>query len=166
MGTQLLLPKRGTEAAIIRPYLLRPNGWMHQDANWYGGTSQPRGLCVRCLPSPLNFRPMFIIVILISLLAVQVQVLVLYAFYFRKKVQSYSLCFKAYKYWSERELNHWTSLRWKVGWITVKWSRGWQPNQRRYILCNVFEPNRHGYYHLTQNTPLPSNLNLNLNDVD
>ena len=34
-------------------------------------------------PDPLlNFRPMFIIVIVISLLSVQVQVLVLYAFYF------------------------------------------------------------------------------------
>ena len=33
-------------------------------------------------PAPVNFRPMFIIVIVISLLSVQVQVLVLYAFYF------------------------------------------------------------------------------------
>jgi len=32
--------------------------------------------------SLLNFRPMFIIVIVISLLSVQLQVLVLYAFYF------------------------------------------------------------------------------------
>ena len=37
-------------------------------------------------PAPLNFRPMFIIVIVTSLLSVQVQVLVLYAFYFYKKV--------------------------------------------------------------------------------
>jgi len=32
---------------------LSPNGWMHQDATWYGGRPQPRGLCVRWRPSPL-----------------------------------------------------------------------------------------------------------------
>ena len=41
---------------------------MHQDATWYGGRPQPRGLCVRWKPSlPQNFRPMFIIVSVISL---------------------------------------------------------------------------------------------------
>jgi len=28
--------------AIIGPYLLRPNGWMDQDATWYGGRPHPR----------------------------------------------------------------------------------------------------------------------------
>jgi len=61
---------------------------MHQDATWYGGRLQPRGLCVRWEPSPpLNFRPMFIIAIVISLehctkhsryWFIQVQVQVLY----------------------------------------------------------------------------------------
>jgi len=50
---------------IFGPFLLWPNGCMHQDAIWYGGRPQP--LCVRWGPSPLNFRPMFIIVIVISL---------------------------------------------------------------------------------------------------
>jgi len=27
------------------PFLLWPNGWMHQDATWYGARPQPRGLC-------------------------------------------------------------------------------------------------------------------------
>ena len=27
------------------------NGWMHQDATWYRGRPQPRGLCVRLGPS-------------------------------------------------------------------------------------------------------------------
>ena len=27
--------------------VLWPNGWMDQDATWYGGRPQPRGLCVR-----------------------------------------------------------------------------------------------------------------------
>jgi len=31
---------------------LWPNGWMHQDATWYGGRPQPKGLCVRWGPSP------------------------------------------------------------------------------------------------------------------
>jgi len=65
---------------------------MHQDATWYGGRPQPRGLRVRWGPSPLNVRHMFIIVIVISLehfimhsrywfVQIQVQVLVLCAFY-------------------------------------------------------------------------------------
>ena len=68
---------------------------MHQDATWYGGRPQPRGLCVRWEPSPLNFLPMFIIVIVISLehctkhsryWFIQVQVQVLYSMHsiFRK----------------------------------------------------------------------------------
>ena len=42
----------------------------------------PTDFVLDVYPAPLNFRPMFIIVIVISLLSVQVQVLVLYAFYF------------------------------------------------------------------------------------
>jgi len=32
--------------------LLWRNGWMHQDATWYGGRPPPRRLCVRWGPSP------------------------------------------------------------------------------------------------------------------
>ena len=54
---------------IFGTFLLCPNGWMHQDATWYGGRPQPRRLCVRWKPrftlpqrgqSPPTFRPMFI----------------------------------------------------------------------------------------------------------
>jgi len=92
-------PKGHSPHPIFCPYLLRLNGCMDQDANWYGARPQPRRLCVRWEPSPLNFRPMFNIVIVISLenctmhsrwwfIQVQVQVLVFYAFYFSKKVWS------------------------------------------------------------------------------
>ena len=37
---------------IFGALLLFPNGWMHQDATWYGGRPQPRGLCVRWEPIP------------------------------------------------------------------------------------------------------------------
>jgi len=37
---------------IFGPFVLWPNGWMNQDATWYGGRPQPRGLCVRWGPSP------------------------------------------------------------------------------------------------------------------
>jgi len=60
-------PKGHSPHPIFGPYLLRPNGCMDQDATWYGARPQPRRLCVRWGPSPLNFRPMFIIVIVISL---------------------------------------------------------------------------------------------------
>ena len=32
--------------------LLWPNGWMDQDATWYGGRTRPRQPCVRWAPSP------------------------------------------------------------------------------------------------------------------
>ena len=61
-------PQKGAEPPppIFGPFLLWPNGWMHQDATWYGGRAQPRRLCVRwgpSFPSPTgaqspNFRPM------------------------------------------------------------------------------------------------------------
>jgi len=46
IGTQLLSPKRGRRSPISGPFLLRPNGCMHQDATSYGGRPQPRRLCV------------------------------------------------------------------------------------------------------------------------
>ena len=47
-------PQRGgAPSPIFGPFLLWPNGWMHQDATWYKGRPQSRGLCVRWGPSPL-----------------------------------------------------------------------------------------------------------------
>ena len=65
-----LSPKTGRNPSqIFGPFLLWPNGSMHQDATWYGGSPQPRGLCARLGPTPSlirgrslpNFRPMFIV---------------------------------------------------------------------------------------------------------
>jgi len=70
METQLPLPK-GAQPPIFGQYLLRLNGCMDQDATWYGGMSQHRGLCVRWGPrshspkkgtEPPNFRPLFIVI--------------------------------------------------------------------------------------------------------
>ena len=82
----------GAPFSIFGPFLLWPNGWMHQHATWYGGRPQPRGLCVRWGPSP---PPKFSARVCYSycefvrtlhscywFVHVQVQVLVLYAFYF------------------------------------------------------------------------------------
>ena len=67
MATQLPSPKRGT-AHNFGPCLLWPNGWIDQDATWYGGRPRPRPHCVRWGPSSLpkkgqspNFRPMSIV---------------------------------------------------------------------------------------------------------
>jgi len=46
------LSKKGAELPIFGPCLLWPNGWMHQDATWYGGRPHPRRLCVRWGSSP------------------------------------------------------------------------------------------------------------------
>jgi len=45
-------PPKGHSPQIFGPYLLRPNGCMHQNATWYGCRPQPRGLCVRWRSSP------------------------------------------------------------------------------------------------------------------
>ena len=37
-------------APIFGPYLLWPNGWMDQDATWYGGRPPPKRHCVRWVP--------------------------------------------------------------------------------------------------------------------
>jgi len=46
-------PQKGQSPQIFGPFFLWPNGWMHQDATWYGGRPQPTWLCVRCVPSLL-----------------------------------------------------------------------------------------------------------------
>jgi len=46
-----LAPERGQRSPIFRPFLLWPNGWMHQDATWYGGRPRPRPHCARWGPS-------------------------------------------------------------------------------------------------------------------
>jgi len=53
MGTQPFPPKGGgATCPIFGPFLLWPNGWMHQDATWYGCRPQPRGICDRWGPNP------------------------------------------------------------------------------------------------------------------
>jgi len=44
-------PKRGTAPSNFWPCLLWPNGWMDQDATWYGGRPRTRRHCVRWGPS-------------------------------------------------------------------------------------------------------------------
>jgi len=42
-GDPVTLPKKGAEPPpILGPCLLRPNGWMDQDATWHEGRPQPR----------------------------------------------------------------------------------------------------------------------------
>ena len=56
LGTHIGLPRRGTPP-IFGPYLLWPNGWMDQDATWYGTNGsrpRPRPHCVRRGPSSLR----------------------------------------------------------------------------------------------------------------
>jgi len=56
--------KMGTAPPIFGPCLLWPNGWMDQDATWYGGRPRPRPHCVNLcymgtqLP-PNGYSPQF-----------------------------------------------------------------------------------------------------------
>jgi len=71
LGTGHIVLHGDPAPPIFGPYLLWPNGWMDQDATWYGGRPQPRRLCARWGPStpphkgggaPVpNFRPLSIV---------------------------------------------------------------------------------------------------------
>jgi len=50
-GDTAPLPKKRAEPQFSAPSLLWPNGWMHENATWYGGRPQLRRLCVRWGPS-------------------------------------------------------------------------------------------------------------------
>ena len=64
LGTQVVLghivldgdpvppPPKGLSHPIFGPFLLWPNGSMHQNATWYGCWPHPRGGYVRWRPSP------------------------------------------------------------------------------------------------------------------
>jgi len=52
-------PPKRVQPPIFGPCLLWPNGWMDQDATWYGGRSRPRRHCVRWGPrSPKGHSPL------------------------------------------------------------------------------------------------------------
>jgi len=51
MTVQTKTGNHGTAAPHFGPRLLWPNGWMDQDAIWYGGRPRPRPHCVRQEPS-------------------------------------------------------------------------------------------------------------------
>jgi len=67
MGSQL--PLKGAQPPVFGSYLLWPNGWMDEDATWYGSRPRPRPHCVRRGPrspakgaqQPPPFRPMSIV---------------------------------------------------------------------------------------------------------
>ena len=46
-GDAAPLPRKGRSPQIFGACLLWPNGWMDQDATWYGGKPLPRRRCVR-----------------------------------------------------------------------------------------------------------------------
>ena len=63
-------PPKGVEPAspIFVPFLLCPNGWMHQDATWYGSRPPRKPHCIRRVPSAPrkghstpSFMPMYIV---------------------------------------------------------------------------------------------------------
>ena len=45
---------RGAPSPILGPFLLWPNGWMHQDATWYGCRPQPGDFVLDGDPVPLR----------------------------------------------------------------------------------------------------------------
>jgi len=61
-GDAAPLPKKEAQPPIFGPCLLWPNGWMHQDATWYGGRPWPRPHCARwrcSSPTKRGHRPQF-----------------------------------------------------------------------------------------------------------
>ena len=44
--------KRGTAPLVFDPCLLWPNGWMDEDATWYGSRSRPGHIVLDGNPAP------------------------------------------------------------------------------------------------------------------
>jgi len=66
MGTQSSLSRKGGRAppSIFGPCLLWPNGWMDQDATWYGCIGLgPDHILLHGHPAPPNFRSTSIVAI-------------------------------------------------------------------------------------------------------
>ena len=64
-GDPAPLPKYGHSSPppLFGPCLLLPNGWMDQDATWYGGRPRPRPHCARwwtLLPPKKGHSPQFL----------------------------------------------------------------------------------------------------------
>ena len=77
------LQKGGKAPQIFGPCLLWPNGWMNEAGTWHGGRPRPRRLCVRGGPScPSPKRGRSPPNLYCRYWYIQVQVLLLYAFYF------------------------------------------------------------------------------------
>ena len=51
-GDPAPLPKNGAQSPQFSAPLSWPDGWMDQDATWYGGRPHPRILCIRWGASP------------------------------------------------------------------------------------------------------------------
>jgi len=67
-GDPAPLPKKEAEPPIFGPCLLWPNGWMDEDAAWYGSRPRPRPHVLDGVPAPAKeaqqtpcFRPMSIV---------------------------------------------------------------------------------------------------------
>jgi len=50
-GVAAPLPKKGAQPPVFGSCLLWLNGWMDEDATWYGSRTRPRPHCVRWGPS-------------------------------------------------------------------------------------------------------------------
>ena len=55
-GTPAPLPQKGCRPPIFGPFLLSPNGWMHEDATWYGVGLSPRDVVLDGNPAPSQQR--------------------------------------------------------------------------------------------------------------
>jgi len=64
-GAPAPLPQKGADPQFSA-HFLSPNGWVYQDATWYGGRLQPWQLCVRwgpSFPSPKGAPPQFLSIV-------------------------------------------------------------------------------------------------------
>ena len=137
-GAQLP-PEHTHHHPVFGPCLFWPNGWMDEDATWYGSRSRPRPHCIRRGPTsarnghraPPSFRPMFIVATVAHLSycwAVVAQLMAWVSSGMPGHVQSFLL-----------KIAHWLGAIWNIWHFSDYWHFLVPPVQVRVCCVFVFK---------------------------
>jgi len=129
MWTQLPPEQRAhPPSPSFGPCLLWPNGWMDEDATWYGSRPRPRPHCIRRGPSSArkghisspSFRPMSIVAIVAHVSYCWALVLVCHTpFVYHHSVKKFGDSTPVHSYWCRPQLRIINSIYIGTDWVQL-----------------------------------------------